>query len=285
MSAVNSTAAGAKIWLEVDDEDAWTLATVESASGAEVQLRRARAPENQPLNFTLPLSEYNKATPATGGTAAVADLTDLADVNVGAILHSLRLRYEKDRIYTAIGPIVIAVNPYKSLDVCSAEAIAGMNDGEESPDELPPHVFNVARSAYAGLCSTGVAQSILISGESGAGKTEAAKSCVSYIVSRSSAAAAASAAGGDGTAQFIEQCILQANPILITNYIDHWLLINNHQLHHPGEPVLVVVGCLGDRFLNFSVRCCTNDLVVSVFEIECSRGFRLPARAYCIVWV
>ena len=154
----NSTAAGAKIWLEVDDEDAWTLATVESASGAEARLRRARAPDGQPLNFTLPLSEYGKATPATGSTSAVADLTALADINVGAVLHSLRLRYERDRIYTCIGPVVIAVNPYKTLDVCSVEAIAGMNETDGDPDELPPHVFNVAAAAYAGLRSTGVAQ-------------------------------------------------------------------------------------------------------------------------------
>jgi len=68
--------------------------------------------------------EFAKLTPVTGDVDhGVADLVSLTDVNTGVMLHNLRLRYAQDEIYTAIGPILISVNPYRKLDVCSAEAI------------------------------------------------------------------------------------------------------------------------------------------------------------------
>lgn len=79
----------------------------------------------------------------------------------------------------------------------------------KSLPELPPHVYVLSEVAFRGMLNEQTQQAILISGESGAGKTEAAKACVKYIVARSSAAQ-----GGSANAEFIERCILEANPIL-----------------------------------------------------------------------
>ena len=74
---------------------------------------------------------------------------------------------------------------------------------------MPPHVFVVAESAFRGMLVEQKQQAILISGESGAGKTEAAKYALRYIVAR-----CGGAARGSTAAAFVEQCILQANPLL-----------------------------------------------------------------------
>eukprot|EP00962_Isochrysis_galbana_P036865 scaffold12822_cov112-Isochrysis_galbana.AAC.5 len=79
----------------------------------------------------------------------------------------------------------------------------------KSLPELPPHVYVLSETAFRGMLHEQKQQAILISGESGAGKTEAAKACIKYIVARSSSAHSA-----PSNAQFIETCILEANPIL-----------------------------------------------------------------------
>ena len=88
--------------------------------------------------------------------------------------------------------------------------------------ELSPHVYALAEAAFRGMLIEQKQQSILISGESGAGKTEAVKACLRYVVARSSDAArqGASVAGtpreteGHARANFVEECIMQANPLL-----------------------------------------------------------------------
>eukprot|EP00040_Diaphanoeca_grandis_P025752 m.143132 g.143132 ORF g.143132 m.143132 type:complete len:1427 (-) comp30293_c0_seq1:306-4586(-) len=131
----------------------------------------------------------------------VADLTLLDDMAAQLILHNLKKRFQKEEIYTNVGTILISVNPYKMLPLYSKE-VEKRYVNKPMGTELPPHVFNVAHDAYYGVTSFKSLQSIVISGESGAGKTEATKRCLQYLAS-----AAGSTSG-------IEQKILKANPIL-----------------------------------------------------------------------
>ena len=86
----------------------------------------------------------------------------------------MRQRYELQEIYTSIGPqILIAVNPFEPLPVCGEDFMRELQ-GRESAD-LPPHAYTTARSAYEAMCASRVPQSILVGGESGAGKTETTK--------------------------------------------------------------------------------------------------------------
>ena len=155
------------VWLNVDDEDAWVLCTVEGSTDSEVNLLRAHAPDGVSTKTTITMEAYKKLTPVTGDMSVpVHDLCLLEDVNTASLLHTLRQRYAVDDIYTAIGPIVVAVNPYKKVASCSAENFANMKDLDE--ESIPPHVFRVGLSAYMAMMRTGSAQSVLISGESGA---------------------------------------------------------------------------------------------------------------------
>ena len=105
----------ARVWVQVDDEDAWALATVEERFGGSVILTRSHAPEGVDKSITISEEAFSKLAVATGALdVPVADLVNLDDVTVAAILHHLRLRYEADDIYTAISRnVLLAVNPVR----------------------------------------------------------------------------------------------------------------------------------------------------------------------------
>merc|ERR1719242_219437 len=133
----------------------------------------------------------------------VGDLTLLDEMSVPLILHCLRKRFEGGKIYSAVGTILISINPYTSLELYTPKMIRKYRNSLEEHREVPPHVFVVADQAYKGLTfDKGPNQSIVISGESGAGKTEATKQCLSYL-----GAVAGSVAG-------VERKVFDANPIL-----------------------------------------------------------------------
>jgi len=185
-------------WLNVEDDVAWVVATVESRFDAAVELRRLDNGES----VSLSEEEFAKLRPVTSDpTASVDDLVHMNDVNAGALLNNLRLRYNKDEIFTTIGPgMLITVNPYKPLAICSAEHMSAMKDAA-NPEALPPHIFKLAHSAYSRMLQTVMAQSILVSGESGAGKTEATKLCMACL-------AEISGSSGESTEAALESGIL-----------------------------------------------------------------------------
>jgi|MDSY01.1.fsa_nt_gb myosin-5 len=107
-------------------------------------------------------------TAFTGG--GVVDMTSLSYLHEAAILYNLRTRFLAAQPYTYTGDICIAVNPYQWLDIYTEATrkeyfIFGRN-------EMPPHAYATSAAAFNGLQEGGPNQSILVSGESGAGKTE-----------------------------------------------------------------------------------------------------------------
>ena len=111
----------------------------------------------------------------------VPDLTLLDDMGAPLILHNLRKRFEeKQEIYTNVGNILISINPYKMLDFYTPEMVRKYSK-RKMGQELPPHVFNIAHDSYYNLTSFKQLQSVIISGESGAGKTECTKQCLQYL--------------------------------------------------------------------------------------------------------
>uniref|UniRef100_A0A8C4DBU2 Myosin-X n=1 Tax=Dicentrarchus labrax TaxID=13489 RepID=A0A8C4DBU2_DICLA len=140
----------------------------------------------------------------------VEDMSTLAELHEAAIMHNLFLRYQKDNIYTNIGSILAAVNPYKQ--------IAGLYDGtavdlysKHQMGELPPHIFAVANECYRCLWKRHDSQCILISGESGAGKTESTKLLLKFlsVMSQNSAGTPLS----ERTTR-VEQALVQSSPIM-----------------------------------------------------------------------
>ena len=132
----------------------------------------------------------------------VSELSSLKAVEDADILENTRLRYEAGHIYTALAAAP-AVNPYRRLTLYTPELLEAYRNSLQPQAELPPHVYAVAASAYLGMIQNSSSQSVIISGESGAGKTETAKILLQYL------AAVSSTAGGD-----LHKRVLQTNPIM-----------------------------------------------------------------------
>ncbi|KAM4874455.1 unconventional myosin-Ig isoform 2-T2 [Thomomys bottae] len=107
------------------------------------------------------------------------DFVLLDQVTMEDFMKNLQLRFEKGRIYTYIGEVLVSVNPYQQLPLYGSEAIARYQGRELY--ERPPHLYAVANAAYKAMKRRSRDTCIVISGESGAGKTEASKHIMQYI--------------------------------------------------------------------------------------------------------
>ncbi|XP_035731795.1 myosin heavy chain 95F-like isoform X1 [Vespa mandarinia] len=146
-----------------------------------------------PLDEVYPAGEYTKD---------VEDNCALMYLNEATLLNNIRTRYFKDRIYTYVANILIAVNPYCQVkNLYSPETIKTYKG--KSLGETPPHVFAIADKAFRDMKVLKQSQSIIVSGESGAGKTESTKYLLRYLCDL-----------WGSTAGPIEQKILDANPVL-----------------------------------------------------------------------
>jgi myosin-5 len=146
----------------------------------------------------------------------VADMVNLSTLDEGTILENLRNRFEEGEVYTVCGRIVVSVNPFRWLPLYGEDLVAKYHAAEDPFTTEAPHVYSVTHAALnevAVQASRGQAmrsQSILVSGESGAGKTEATKICMRYLAVVDSLC---SVGGFSGAGQLTEQ-ILQTSPIL-----------------------------------------------------------------------
>ncbi|XP_035498250.1 unconventional myosin-Va isoform X2 [Scophthalmus maximus] len=131
------------------------------------------------------------------------DLTTLSYLHEPAVLHNLKVRFiDSKLIYTYCGIVLVAINPYESLPIYEADIInaySGQNMGD-----MDPHIFAVAEEAYKQMASDGRSQSIIVSGESGAGKTVSAKYAMRYF-------ATVSCSSGEAS---VEDRVLASSPIM-----------------------------------------------------------------------
>lgn len=168
----------------------WALCTVLTTSGDESVLKVS---EGKVLR--LKTESLQPANPEI--LDGVDDLMQLSYLSEPSVLYNLQYRYSQDLIYTKAGPVLVAVNPFKKVSLYGNEYI----DAYRNKTMDSPHVYAIADAALREMKRDEVNQSIIISGESGAGKTETAKIAMQYL---------ASLGGGSG----IEYEILQTNPIL-----------------------------------------------------------------------
>uniref|UniRef100_A0AAQ5YH46 Myosin IG n=1 Tax=Amphiprion ocellaris TaxID=80972 RepID=A0AAQ5YH46_AMPOC len=108
-----------------------------------------------------------------------SDFVLLDEVTMEQFMENLKLRFEKGRIYTYIGEVVVSVNPYRQMDIYGKDTIDAYRGRELY--ENPPHLYAVSDAAYKAMKRRAKDTCIVISGESGAGKTEASKYIMQYI--------------------------------------------------------------------------------------------------------
>ncbi|XP_025829691.1 myosin heavy chain 95F isoform X2 [Agrilus planipennis] len=131
------------------------------------------------------------------------DNCEMMFLNEATLLNNIRKRYYKNKIYSYVANILIAVNPYKEIPELYSKDTVKKYHGK-SIGQLAPHVFAIADKAARDIRVLKQSQSIIVSGESGAGKTESTKHLLRFLCDNR----------GSGSAGPIEQKILEANPVL-----------------------------------------------------------------------
>uniref|UniRef100_A0A8C7WH24 Myosin 1D n=1 Tax=Oncorhynchus mykiss TaxID=8022 RepID=A0A8C7WH24_ONCMY len=134
-----------------------------------------------------------------------ADFVLLDNVSLEEFMANLKLRFEKGRIYTYIGEVVVSVNPYRAMNIYGRDTIEQYKGRELY--ERPPHLFAIADAAYKAMKRRNKDTCIVISGESGAGKTEASKYIMQYI-------AAITNPGQRAEVERVKNMLLKSNCVL-----------------------------------------------------------------------
>ncbi|KAJ8527226.1 hypothetical protein K7X08_029703 [Anisodus acutangulus] len=189
---------GSHVWIE-DPSVAWIDAQVLEVKGQEVHVQTS---DGRTVVATLSKTCPKDEDAPDGG---VDDMTELSYLHEPGVLHNLATRYQLNEIYTYTGSILIAINPFQKLpDLYDGDM---MEKYKRVPlGKLSPHVFAIADAAYRAMINEGKSNSILVSGESGAGKTETTKMLMRYLAYLGS---------HKGTQKrTVEQQVLESNPVL-----------------------------------------------------------------------
>ncbi|XP_062213114.1 myosin-6-like [Phragmites australis] len=190
---------GSHVWVE-DPDEAWMDGLVEDIDGDQLVVITGTSGNKVTANVS---SAYPKDTESPRG--GVEDMTRLAYLHEPGVLQNLKSRYALNEIYTYTGNILIAVNPFQRLPHLYNNHMMGIYKGAEF-GELSPHPFAIADRSYRLMINDRISQAILVSGESGAGKTESTKMLMQYLAFM----------GGKAQAEgrSVQQQILESNPVL-----------------------------------------------------------------------
>lgn len=193
-----------RVWVRVDAKnETWQCATLRSLGEKESSVA-LDTPLGEGTGEVKSVLTRNLVPANPSLLSGAADLTRLSFLNEPSLLHNLLERHSQDSIYTHAGPVLIAVNPFKSVNLYSKEHVRHYVERPASgtaSQGYEPHIFLTADVAFKQMIEKEKSQSILITGESGAGKTETTKFVMKYL---------AGLAGGTG----MEDRILETNPIL-----------------------------------------------------------------------
>uniref|UniRef100_A0A8C3KMJ9 Myosin VC n=1 Tax=Calidris pygmaea TaxID=425635 RepID=A0A8C3KMJ9_9CHAR len=189
-----------RVWIP-DNEEVWQSAEITKNYKAGDRFLHVQLEDGTELNYPV---DPAALPPLRNPDILVGenDLTALSYLHEPAVLHNLKVRFvESKLIYTYSGIILVAINPYKQLPIYG-DAIIHAYSGQNMGD-MDPHIFAVAEEAYKQMARNNKNQSIIVSGESGAGKTVSARYTMRYFatVSKSSSNA------------HVEDKVLASNPI------------------------------------------------------------------------
>uniref|UniRef100_A0A4W4EFL6 Uncharacterized protein n=1 Tax=Electrophorus electricus TaxID=8005 RepID=A0A4W4EFL6_ELEEL len=181
----------------------WVDSSTGVAIGAEVRLTdtgQLQLLDDEGKEHPIKAKDGSRKPMHPTSVNGVDDMIRLGDLNEAGLLRNLLVRHREGIIYTYTGSILVAVNPYQLLPLYTPEHVQQYTDRRLG--ELPPHVFAIADSCFYNMRRNHKDQCCIISGESGAGKTESTKLMLQFLAAVS------------GQRSWIEQQILEANPIL-----------------------------------------------------------------------
>ncbi|KAM4016654.1 myosin-10-like isoform 8-T9 [Anomaloglossus baeobatrachus] len=198
-----------QVWVP-SEKHGFEAASIKEERGDEVVLELAENGKKVVINK----DDIQKMNPPK--FTKVEDMAELTCLNEASVLHNLKDRYYSGLIYTYSGLFCVVINPYKNLPIYT-EQIVEMYRGKKR-HEMPPHIYAISETAYRSMLQDREDQSILCTGESGAGKTENTKKVIQYLAhvasshkGRKEHTAPNSSAVSYGE---LEHQLLQANPIL-----------------------------------------------------------------------
>lgn len=193
----------ARVWIP-DEEEVWKSAELTKDYRQGDGVLQLQLEDGKDLEFKLD-PKTNNLPHLRNPDILVGenDLTALSYLHEPAVLHNLKVRFiDSKLIYTYCGIVLVAINPYETLPIYGADIInaySGQNMGD-----MDPHIFAVAEEAYKQMARDERNQSIIVSGESGAGKTVSAKYAMRYFATVSGSASEAN----------VEEKVLASNPIM-----------------------------------------------------------------------
>ncbi|XP_037648480.1 myosin-16-like [Sebastes umbrosus] len=186
-------------WIK-DEKDAFISGEIQSEDGDKVTVKTSKN-----STVIVRMDDVQQMNPPKFYQAS--DMANLTFLNEASVLENLRSRYVSMRIYTYSGLFCVTINPYKWLPIYGAK-VAQVYKGKKR-NEVPPHLFSISDNAYHDMLMEQWNQSMLITGESGAGKTENTKKVIQYFAN-----VGASGSKAPDTKGSLEDQIIQANPVL-----------------------------------------------------------------------
>ncbi|XP_030291635.1 LOW QUALITY PROTEIN: unconventional myosin-Vb [Sparus aurata] len=192
-----------RVWIP-DPDDVWKAAEITRDYKEGEAVLHLKLEDETPLEY--PVGPKSNPLPFLRNPDILVgenDLTALSYLHEPAVLHNLRVRFlESNHIYTYCGIVLVAINPYEQLQIYGEEVInaySGQNMGD-----MDPHIFAVAEEAYKQMARDERNQSIIVSGESGAGKTVSAKYAMRFFAT----------VGGSANDTNVEEKVLASSPIM-----------------------------------------------------------------------
>ncbi|XP_022921200.2 unconventional myosin-XV-like [Onthophagus taurus] len=167
---------------------------------------------NKPQTFALTNTDQTIQKRQDLGLNGMEDMTQLADLHEAALLWNLKIRYDRNLIYTYVGSILIALNPYKTFDSSFYNVESVQKYSGKLLGDLPPHLFALSSAVYNSLPKP---QVVVINGESGSGKTENSKLVLQYLAAVSPLKKSFNENSNDNFGySLITEQILEATPLL-----------------------------------------------------------------------
>jgi len=211
MAPVKKTKPGDSVWLRGNTKggDPFEPAKVTNVqqNGARVTTQRKGAKEEETLD-----SAKADIFPANEGGMMTNDHCALIHLNEPCVLENTKLRYTADKIYTYTGKILVALNPFGSLPIYGEKEMAPYKDKDIGAKGVDPHVYAMGEAAFKHVKRHKTPASLIMSGESGAGKTETTKHLMRYLAWRSDQSSIK--AGSGDKLDALADAILSTNPLL-----------------------------------------------------------------------